>query len=126
MIVERCILKEKNVKKREDETIMEIILAARTLQEFLWGDMNNEAGLEEFKRMFRKRLAKIDEITFSNPHWKIELKKRLLQTTAIAVNLMTKIDNDELTHEGIHPKLPSNLPDYAIGNTFRLFDPEEE
>lgn len=96
----------------EKETILEVIEAARTIQEFLWGEMNDGAGLEEFKRMFRKRLAKIDEITTDNPHWKIELKKRLLQTAAIAVNMITKLDNNELNFDGIHPTLPSNLSNY--------------
>lgn len=44
--------------KTEEEVIKEAIIAARKVQEFLWSDMNNEAGLEEFKRMFRKRLKK--------------------------------------------------------------------
>jgi hypothetical protein len=72
----------------------------------------HEAGLEEFKRMFRKRVAKIDEIDMKNPHWKIELKKRLLQTAAIAVNLLTKLDLNSLKYSGIHPTLPSNLNQY--------------
>lgn len=97
----------------EEETLFDVILAARCIQEFLWGEMNAVAGLEEFKRMFRKRLAKLEEVTMENPHWRVELKKRLLQTAAIAVNLITKIDNGQLTHEGIHPTLPSNLPAYA-------------
>lgn len=98
---------------KEEENMLEVIKAARLIQEFLWGEMNNSAGLEEFKRMFRKRVAKIDEVDFSNPHWKVELKKRLLQTAAIAINLMTKLDEETLTHEGIHPTLPSNLPQFS-------------
>ena len=107
-------IKEKeNDMKTEEQTIIETIRAARTIQEFLWGGMNAEIGLEEFKRMFRKRIAKLEEIEMSNPHWRVELKKRLLQTAAIAVNLITKIDNDQLIHDGIHPDKPSNLPEYA-------------
>jgi len=99
--------------KKEHETIKEVLEAARIIQEFLWGEMNDDAGLEEFKRMFRKRVAKIDAIDIDNPHWKIELKKRLLQTAAIAINVITKLDNDEMKHGGIHPTLPSNLTEYA-------------
>ncbi|MBT6217839.1 MAG: hypothetical protein HOI42_13880 [Candidatus Marinimicrobia bacterium] len=98
--------------KTEDQTIVEILKAARLIQEFLWGDMNDACGLEEFKRMFRKRLAKIDQIDVSNPHWRTELKKRVLQTAAISVNLITKLDNGKVTFSGTHPFLPSNLPDY--------------
>jgi hypothetical protein len=96
----------------EEENIAEVIRSARTVQDFLWGDMNAECGLEEFRRMFRKRVIKLEEISMSNPHWRVELKKRLLQTAALAVNLITKIDNDELKHEGIHPTMPSNLPEF--------------
>ena len=97
---------------REEQNITEVIRAARTIQEFLWHGMNSDIGLEEFKRMFRKRVVKIDEIQMSNPHWKVEMRKRLLQAAAIAINLITKIDNDEIRHDGIHPTLPSNLPEY--------------
>ena len=96
----------------EEKNIIVVIKAARQIQEFLWADMNNGAGLEEFKRMFRKRLSKIEEIDMSNPHWKVELKKRLLQIAAISVNLMTKLDKNEITHEGIHPTKVSNLPQF--------------
>jgi hypothetical protein len=96
----------------EEQYILQVIRAARVIQEFLWADMNVESGLEEFRRMFRKRVAKIEAISMDNPHWQVELNKRLLQTAAICVNLMAKIANGRLTHDGIHPTLPSNLPDY--------------
>lgn len=96
----------------EEKNIAAVIKAARQIQEFLWADMNNGAGLEEFKRMFRKRLSKIEEIDMNNPHWKVELKKRLLQIAAISVNLMTKLDKNEIIHGGIHPIKPSNLPQF--------------
>lgn len=46
----------------------------------------------------------------------MELRKRLLQTAAIAVNLLTKMDNGIEIHTGIHPTLPSNLPEYTDDN----------
>jgi len=98
--------------KPEEQNIIAVIKAAREIQEFLWGEMNRDCGLEEFKRMFRKRVAKIDAVSMDNPHWKIELKKRLLQTAAISVNVLTKLDNDMITHGGTHPTLPSNLPEF--------------
>jgi len=96
----------------EEQYILQVIRAARVIQEFLWADMNVESGLEEFRRMFRKRLAKIEAISMDNPHWQVELNKRLLQTAAICVNLMAKTAAGRLTHDGIHPTLPSNLPDF--------------
>jgi hypothetical protein len=96
----------------EYEAIAEILEAARKVQECLWGDMNDDAGLEEFRRMFRKRVAKIEAVSMDNPHWEVELKKRLLQTAAIAVNMLGKIKRGRLTYDGIHPSLPSNLPQF--------------
>ena len=43
----------------------------------MWGEHNANWGLEEWKRMFRKRVVKIDDIDPENPHATIELKKRL-------------------------------------------------
>ena len=103
----------------EEQYILQVIQAARVIQEFLWADMNIESGLEEFRRMFRKRVAKIEEVTMDNPHWQVELHKRLLQTAAICVNLMAKTASGRLTHDGIHPTMPSNLPEY----TSRISDP---
>lgn len=97
----------------EEKFIIDVIKAARRIQESLWADMNHESGLEEFRRMFRKRVAKIEAISMDNPHWRVELNKRPLQTAAICVNLMAKTASGRLTHDGVHPTLPSNLPDYG-------------
>ena len=97
----------------EEHYIVDVIKAARRIQEFLWADMNDESGLEEFRRMFRKRVAKIEAISMDNPHWRVELNKRLLQTAAICVNLMAKNATGRLTHDGVHPTMPSNLPEYG-------------
>ena len=112
-------IKDRNMKEltrtdltEEEQYILQVIRAARVIQEFLWADMNIESGLEEFRRMFRKRVAKIEAISMDNPHWQVELNKRLLQTAAICVNLMAKTANGRLTHDGVHPTMPSNLPEY--------------
>lgn len=99
--------------KTEEQNILEVIKAARLIQEFLWTDINDQCDVEEFKRMFRKRVYKIDQIETSNPYWKVELRKRLLQTAAIAVNCITKLDNDLLLKS--NPDLISNLPDFKKG-----------
>lgn len=96
----------------EEQHIIHVIKAVRDVQEFLWGEINEGAGLEEWKRMFRKRVAKLEEIDMSNPCWKIEAKKRLLQTAAIAVNILTKIDRDEIQQRRCAHVL-SNLTQYA-------------
>ena len=101
----------------EEKYIIDVIKAARKIQEFLWADMNHASGLEEFRRMFRKRVAKIEAISMNNPHWRVELNKRLLQTAAICVNLMAKNATSRLTHDGVHPTMPSNLPEFTTSIT---------
>lgn len=96
----------------EERAIADVIRAARQIQEFLWGQHNAVWELEEWRRMFRKRVAKLDEVEPSNPHASIEIKKRLLQTAALAVAMIGRIDSEgmpSLTPSGV----PSNLPQYA-------------
>ena len=62
----------------EEEQIKEVIIAARTCEEFLWGDYNGQWNIEEWRRMFRKRIQKIDDIDVNNPHAIIEMRKRLV------------------------------------------------
>lgn len=98
----------------EEKQIAEVIRAARTIQEFLWGKPDSKAGLEEFKRMFRKRVKKIDAINFDNPYWDVEMRKRLLQTAALAVKAIYRLDNNDITHAGaMSDGAPSNLPEYS-------------
>ena len=37
------------------EQIKEVIISARKLEEFLWGEYNDQWNIEEWRRMFRKR-----------------------------------------------------------------------
>jgi hypothetical protein len=95
-------------RRTEFGYIIEAIQAARTVQEFLWGEHNPHWGLEEWRRMFRKRLAKIEDIDPTNPYWKIELKKRLLQTAALSIALLALLDEGTEVVPGV-----SNLPQYT-------------
>lgn len=101
-----------SVLKEEENYLFDSIMSARKVQEFLWGFVNAEWGLEEWRRMFRKRIQKIDDIDMSNPHWKVELKKRLLQNAALCVALLALLDNKEF-EEGVHMTVPSNLPTFT-------------
>ncbi len=83
-----------------------IIRAARKLEEFLWGVYNEKWSFEEWKRMIVKRAHKIVKIDTDNPHWKIELAKRLLQNACVSISLLGRIK--EL---GFHDHIPSNLSD---------------
>lgn len=100
------------IEMTEEDKIIEVIKAARYIQEFLWADMNDSAGLEEFKRMFRKRVSKIEDIDINNPHWRVELKKRCLQTAAICVNLMNKLDHGLINSNDNQNGLRSNLSNF--------------
>jgi hypothetical protein len=97
----------------ETKAVCEAIEAARQVQTFLWGEANGEWGLEEWLRMFRKRVAKLEEVSRDNPHAAVELKKRLLQTAALSVALMGIIDRDGVPWDAAPGSPPSNLPDHA-------------
>ena len=101
---------KEHILSKEEENIFRAIESAREIQDFLWGDQNNQWDLEEWKRMFRKRVAKIDEIDEKNPHSKVELKKRLLQTAAVSINLLTRLDLDIMPKN--KSEIPSNLEEY--------------
>lgn len=95
--------------KDEEKYIVEAIISARKIQEFLWGKCNGEWGLEEWRRMFKKRLIKIDEIVSDNPHAMIELRKRILQNTALGIALLRLIDENSIKNKC---DIPSNLEKY--------------
>ena len=95
----------------EEEQIKEVIISARILEEFLWGEYNGQWDIEEWRRMFRKRIQKIDDIDVNNPHAKIEMRKRLLQNAALSVALMKIIDEKGIPTNKCN--IPSNLPQYA-------------
>ncbi len=93
----------------EDDYILDIIKSARKIQDFLWGELNYKWDLEEWKRMFRKRMVKIDEIDETNPHAIVELRKRLLQNAALCVALLIIIEEKDIEKNG---GLVSNLEGY--------------
>ena len=97
----------------ERKAVEEAIVAARQVQTFLWGEANGEWGLEEWLRMFRKRVAKLEEVKPDNPHAGVELRKRLLQTAALSVALIGIIDRDGVPWEAAPGAPPSNLPEFA-------------
>jgi hypothetical protein len=100
-----------NNLNNEEKYLYEAIIAARKVQEFLWGDYNSEWNIEEWKRMFRKRLVKIDDIDLENPHAIIEFKKRLLQNAALSIALLNIMDNSNKLNSDC--SIPSNLPEFG-------------
>ena len=110
-------LQEEGVKvklTKEEEQIKEVIVAARTCEEFLWGEYNNKWNIEEWRRMFRKRIQKIDDIDVNNPHAIIEMRKRLVQNAALSIALLKILDTKGIPLDECN--VPSNLPEYAKKN----------
>lgn len=98
----------------EEKQIQEVIIASRKLEEYLWGEYNGQWNIEEWRRMFRKRIQKIDDIDVNNPHAIIEMRKRVMQNAALSIALMKILDTKGIPlHEC---EIPSNLPEYAIND----------
>lgn len=95
----------------EEEQIREVIIASRKLEEYLWGEYNGQWNIEEWRRMFRKRVQKIDDIDINNPHAIIEMRKRVMQNAALSVALMKILDTKGIPTN--HCDIPSNLSQYA-------------
>ena len=98
----------------EEEQIKEVIIASRKLEEYLWGEYNGKWNIEEWRRMFRKRIKKIDDIDENNPHAIIEMRKRLLQNAALSIALMKILDTKGIPMNDC--SIPSNLPQYSVEN----------
>lgn len=94
----------------EEKYLQAAILAARKIQTFLWGESNGAWGIKEWRRMFIKRVKKIEDIKYDNPYAIVELRKRLLQNAALSIALLT-ILHDKKTIDR-DADIPSNLPEY--------------
>jgi hypothetical protein len=92
--------------------LIDAIESARQVQTFLWGEAGGDWGLESWLRMFRKRVAKLEEVKPDNPHANVELKKRLLQTAALSIALIGIIDRDGVPWIRKVTDEP-NLPEFA-------------
>lgn len=97
----------------EERIMVETMKSARSIQNFLWGESNGEWGWEEWLRMFRKRVAKLEEVDRSNPHADVEGKKRLLQVAALGVALIQVILKSGIPWDASPNAPPSNLPGYS-------------
>ena len=97
----------------EDSILVDVVRSARVVQEFLWGKADGSWGIEEWRRMFRKRVAKIEEINESNPHALIELKKRVLQQAALSLAFLGILERNGMITWKDPGDLPSNLSQYA-------------
>lgn len=73
-----------------------VMLAARTIQDFLWGGTpGRSCRPESFDRYLaacQKRIDCLYQLDRSNRSWKVEARKRLLQLATVAVSTMEFID----------------------------------
>lgn len=95
---------------KQERVLFEAILAARNIQDFLWGFHNDGWDYEEWLRMLRKRVVKLEQIEQDNPHKLVEIRKRLLQVIAVGVNFITKLDGNNIQDVSQHV---SNLPEFS-------------
>ena len=100
----------------EVQAMTEAVAAARTVQTFLWGEAGDELndwGWEEWLRMLRKRVVRLEEVRQDNLHAEVEIRKRLLQTAALSVALMGIIDRDGRLHWDKRVTTESGLSEFA-------------
>ena len=97
--------------KDEEKVIYQAIVAARSIQTFLWGESDGSWGLEKWREMFKKRLEKIDNINLENEHAIIEFKKRLLQNAALSIALLNIFNQKEILKGNKQEKYYKNMPE---------------
>ena len=100
-IITNLIFKMKTIDyTHEEEIIAETIIEARKVQEFIWQETSLlhyplDTEKETWVRIFQKRVDKIAEIDFSNKHFIVELRKRLLQQAALSVLAIRIMDDNK-------------------------------
>ena len=78
-----------------------VAVIARRLQDYLWGDTEQRIAKGQdwyaWVGILLKRIDKLQHVDASNPHWKVEARKRLMQLAALSVALMELVDDDGIT-----------------------------
>jgi hypothetical protein len=84
---------------KDEELIAEAILDARKVQEYLWQELsliNYPYEPKLWEQIFAKRLNKIREIDPLNPHARVELRKRIMQQTALGICALRVLDEESI------------------------------
>jgi hypothetical protein len=79
----------------EEKIIAEAIIEARKVQEYIWQEtsaFHRPINYTDWGPIFQKRVDKILEINCDNPHYKIELRKRMLQQAALSILALRILD----------------------------------
>lgn len=90
-------------KCRYDELIIHALKCAHNIQKFLWGEDNwdlQDFDAKDWGGTFQKRVDAIKEVDRSNPSWKVNLKKRLLQQASLSIKAIIALEGqDRREHE---------------------------
>ena len=76
-------------------SIVRVLFAARTVQRYLWQE-DEAHNTHQLLCILEKRLTKIRELDTSQPHYKVELRKRLLQNAAVSIKFLELIEGGKL------------------------------
>lgn len=84
--------------EQDEKLIAEGILNARKVQEYIWGRLtaggDGHYDPKLWSKMFGKRVDKISELNTNHPHYKVELRKRILQQAALSIRALKILDNE--------------------------------
>jgi len=83
----------------EEQIVFNAIIAARDVQEYIWGGATLSAdetfNKETWGYVFQKRVDKILEIDFTQKSARVELRKRVLQQATLSIAAMELLDRTE-------------------------------
>lgn len=89
----------KEVLTEEEQIVFDAIIAARSVQEYIWGGATLSAD-ENFNKdvwiaVFQKRVNKISALDFTHKSARVELRKRVLQQAALSIAALELLDRTE-------------------------------
>lgn len=79
-----------------EQLVAEAMIGAKEMQDFLWdrlSGIHKPYDQEVWVGMFQKRVDKIAAVDPSHPHWKVEVRKRLLQQAALSLQAILALKN---------------------------------
>lgn len=82
--------------QRYDELIGEALRDARSIQNFLWAEeaqvYNEPFDPDRWYPLFQKRVDRIGMVQKHSPHWKVEVRKRLLQQASLSLRAIIALN----------------------------------
>jgi len=81
------------LSRKKEQDVIDAIILARRIQDYLWGPNRGEAGLEGWIGYLEKRIDKLKAVDLTNPNAIVEIRKRVLQTAALSTALLEILDD---------------------------------